>query len=130
METLTYQQRINLVLRHIEQNLDSRPDLDELARIDILATSLGVVPRVGLRVNPQAGLGRIKATSVAGRYSKFGVPIAARDAIHKAFARYPWLGGLHVHVGSQGCPWNCSWPGSGRFLIWRGRSNRSRGLTG
>ena len=33
METLTYQQRINLVLRHIEQNLDSRPDLDELARI-------------------------------------------------------------------------------------------------
>lgn len=33
MEILTYQQRINLVLRHIEQNLDSRPDLDELARI-------------------------------------------------------------------------------------------------
>ena len=33
METLTYQQRIGLVLRHIEQNLDARPDLDELARI-------------------------------------------------------------------------------------------------
>ena len=33
METLTYQQRINIVLRHIEQNLDSRTDLDELARI-------------------------------------------------------------------------------------------------
>ena len=33
VETLSYQQRINLVLRHIEQNLDSRPDLDELARI-------------------------------------------------------------------------------------------------
>ena len=33
METLTYQQRIGLVLRHIEQNLDTRPDLDELARI-------------------------------------------------------------------------------------------------
>ena len=33
METPNYQQRINLVLRHIEQNLDTRPDLDELARI-------------------------------------------------------------------------------------------------
>ena len=33
METPNYQQRINLVLRHIEQNLDRRPDLDELARI-------------------------------------------------------------------------------------------------
>lgn len=33
MEALTYQQRINLVLRHIEQHLDSRPDLEELARI-------------------------------------------------------------------------------------------------
>lgn len=33
MDTPTYQQRIGLVLRHIEQNLDSRPDLDELARI-------------------------------------------------------------------------------------------------
>mgnify|MGYP000458632448 FL=1 len=33
METPSYQQRINLVLRHIEQNLDTRPDLDELARI-------------------------------------------------------------------------------------------------
>lgn len=33
METLSYQQRINLVLRHIERHLDARPDLDELARI-------------------------------------------------------------------------------------------------
>lgn len=33
MEALTYQQRINIVLRHIEQHLDSRPDLEELARI-------------------------------------------------------------------------------------------------
>lgn len=33
METLTYQQRIGLVLRHIEQHLDARPNLEELARI-------------------------------------------------------------------------------------------------
>ncbi|WP_291445443.1 hypothetical protein [Desulfovibrio sp.] len=33
MEILTYQQRIGLVLRHIEQHLDDRPNLEELARI-------------------------------------------------------------------------------------------------
>ena len=33
METLTYQQRISLVLRHIEQHLDDRPNLEELAHI-------------------------------------------------------------------------------------------------
>ena len=33
METRSYLQRIGLVLRHIEENLDARPDLDELARI-------------------------------------------------------------------------------------------------
>lgn len=33
MGMLTYQQRIGLVLRHIEQHLDARPDLEELARI-------------------------------------------------------------------------------------------------
>ena len=33
METLSYQQRISRVLRHIEQHLDERPDLDGLARI-------------------------------------------------------------------------------------------------
>lgn len=33
METPTYQQRMARVLRHIEQHLDSRPDLEELARI-------------------------------------------------------------------------------------------------
>jgi len=33
METPTYQQRLARVLRHIEQHLDARPDLEELARI-------------------------------------------------------------------------------------------------
>lgn len=33
METPTYQQRMAKVLRHIERHLDSRPDMEELARI-------------------------------------------------------------------------------------------------
>jgi len=102
-------------------------NLTELARIDALAASLGVVPRAGLRVNPQAGLGRIKATSVAGRYSKFGVPIAHLPAILDAFARYPWLGGLHVHVGSQGCPLDLLVAGVGAVFDLAGRIEQEQG---
>ena len=102
-------------------------NFDELARIDALATGLGVVPRGGLRINPQAGLGRIKATSVAGRYSKFGVPISARDAIRNAFARYPWLGGLHVHVGSQGCPLELLVAGVGTVFDLAGQIEQEQG---
>ncbi|EFL50492.1 Orn/DAP/Arg decarboxylase 2 [Solidesulfovibrio fructosivorans JJ]] len=78
-------------------------NLDEVERLGTVGASLGRAPRAGLRVNPQVGLGRIKATSVAGVYSKFGVPLADREAILAAFARCPWLEGLHVHIGSQGC---------------------------
>jgi diaminopimelate decarboxylase len=79
-------------------------NLDELARLAELTVRTGRVPLAGLRVNPQVGPGWIAATSVAGTYSKFGVPLARRRDILAAFAAHPWLTGLHVHVGSQGCP--------------------------
>ena len=59
---------------------------------------------IGIRINPQIGLGKILESSVAGEYSKFGVPIRyQRVALQEAFLKYPWLTGLHLHVGSQGC---------------------------
>lgn len=79
-------------------------NLDELDRLADLAARTGRTPVAGLRINPQVGLGGIAATSVAGTYSKFGVPLARRRDILAAFAAHPWLSGLHVHVGSQGCP--------------------------
>ncbi len=88
-------------------------NLEELERLDRLAASLGLAPAAGLRINPQVGLGRIRATSVAGTFSKFGVPLAKRRQIKAAFARYPWLTGLHVHVGSQGCPLDMLVAGTG-----------------
>jgi len=79
-------------------------NLDELERIDALYNPLGSRSIVGLRVNPVVGKGTIASTSVAGQESRFGLPIdSGRVAIVDAFARYPWLTGLHVHVGSQGC---------------------------
>lgn len=81
-------------------NLDN---FDELQRVATLAPS-GPRGHVGIRVNPQVGRGSISMTSVAGRLSKFGVPLKTRRrALIEAFERYSWLDGLHVHVGSQGC---------------------------
>ena len=83
-------------------NADSLP---ELARIAELLTSQESASVIGLRVNPQVGAGAISLTGVAGEYSKFGVPLTEQtDEIFAAFAGYPWLRALHVHVGSQGCP--------------------------
>lgn len=78
-------------------------NFQELGRLDALLA--GAEPRasVGLRVNPQVGLGAIAATSVAGEYSKFGEPVEKRGEIIEAFRARPWLTGLHMHVGSQGC---------------------------
>jgi|ETNmetMinimDraft_26_1059896.scaffolds.fasta_scaffold19690_4 diaminopimelate decarboxylase len=79
-------------------------NLDELARIAELRTRVDVRGPVGLRVNPQVGAGSIADTSLADGRSKFGIPLGDDPAnIVDAFRRHPWLTGLHVHVGSQGC---------------------------
>jgi diaminopimelate decarboxylase len=78
-------------------------NLEELARIhQILGDSM---PRagIGLRINPQVGTGSIAATSTAGEWSKFGMPLnESRADILMAFKSYSWLSGLHMHIGSQG----------------------------
>lgn len=75
---------------------------EELRRIDAVIDER-TTSRVGLRVNPEVGNGRIGTTSVASGESKFGVTGSDSEAVMSAFARYPWLTGLHCHVGSQGC---------------------------
>ncbi|HEX4790025.1 MAG TPA: diaminopimelate decarboxylase [Actinospica sp.] len=89
-------------------------NFEELARTDEILRDLGLDgcgpaarPPLGLRINPQVGAGSIGAMSTATEHSKFGVPLrdaGARAAVIDAFARYPWLNRLHLHVGSQGCP--------------------------
>jgi diaminopimelate decarboxylase len=83
-------------------NVDS---LEELNRLSILRNSISSTGTAGLRINPQVGMGSILESSVAGDYSKFGVPLKSnRDALLAAFRKYGWLTGVHLHVGSQGCP--------------------------
>ena len=86
----------------IHINLDS---LSELERVATIKKKIDSVSTLGIRINPQVGTGTILESSVAGEYSKFGVPVKTkRGELAEAFARYEWLKGVHLHVGSQGCP--------------------------
>jgi len=88
--------------RGVHINADS---LEELEIINKLLAGKKSESTFGLRVNPQVGTGRIAITSVAGDYSKFGVPIKEfKEQITDAYLKYEWLTGIHLHVGSQGCP--------------------------
>ena len=95
-------QEIEFALRSgVHINIDNLTELERIAKLKnkILSTST-----FGIRINPQVGTGTILESSVAGDYSKFGVPIkSGREQLIEAFNRYNWLTGVHLHVGSQGC---------------------------
>lgn len=82
-------------------NIDS---LSELNRVAAIKQKTESASTIGIRINPQVGIGTIEESSVAGEYSKFGVPVTSkRKELEDAFLTYPWLTGVHLHVGSQGC---------------------------
>jgi diaminopimelate decarboxylase len=81
-------------------NADSLSDLD---RISIILKDGQPKGTIGVRINPQVGTGKILSTSVAGEYSKFGVPLKEyREELIEIFMKYRWLRGVHLHIGSQG----------------------------
>jgi diaminopimelate decarboxylase len=83
-------------------NADSLDELDRIGRLKEKIVSPGTI---GIRINPQIGVGTILESSVAGEYSKFGIPIRyKKEELVSAFLNYTWLTGVHLHVGSQGCP--------------------------
>lgn len=87
--------------RNIHINADSFMELDRISQIN---QNIHSSSRIGLRINPQVGYGTIASTSVAGDYSKFGIPLKEyRNEIIESYHKYPWLTGIHIHIGSQGC---------------------------
>uniref|UniRef100_M4BTH0 Orn/DAP/Arg decarboxylase 2 N-terminal domain-containing protein n=1 Tax=Hyaloperonospora arabidopsidis (strain Emoy2) TaxID=559515 RepID=M4BTH0_HYAAE len=62
--------------------------------------------QIGLRINPVVGEGSIDSTSTATVASKFGLPLTAetKPQLLALYKKNSWLQGVHVHVGSQGCP--------------------------
>lgn len=85
-------------------NIDN---FQELARFEAALASTqdpSADRHIGIRINPEVGAGTIASTSVASTDSKFGVPFEAhQDELYEAYLRCPWLNGVHLHVGSQGC---------------------------
>jgi len=57
---------------------------------------------IGIRVNPLIGYGTIEETSVSTPDSKFGIALESDLQIDSIFSTYPFLNGIHVHIGSQG----------------------------
>lgn len=87
-------------------NIDN---FQELERVDGLVARRGAsrLPPIGIRINPQVGVGTIAAMSTATRTSKFGVALedeGNRERLIAAYRERPWLTAVHTHVGSQGCP--------------------------
>ncbi|HKV42080.1 MAG TPA: diaminopimelate decarboxylase, partial [Blastocatellia bacterium] len=70
----------------VHVNADS---ISELERIESLVRDHPPRGTIGVRINPQVGTGTILSTSVAGDFSKFGVPLNdERDALLDKFLRY------------------------------------------
>jgi diaminopimelate decarboxylase len=93
------------LMRGMTLNVDN---FQELERIDALMAELGASDAiVGIRINPQVGVGTIAAMSTATQTSKFGIALddpGNRERILAAYRERPWLTCVHTHVGSQGCP--------------------------
>ncbi|MHC1702344.1 MAG: hypothetical protein AB9846_00420 [Tenuifilaceae bacterium] len=78
---------------------------EELDRIDLILKTVKSTSKIGVRVNPQVGAGSIKSTSVADSISKFGIPMKENhEKLKEYYLKHEWLKGIHVHIGSQGCP--------------------------
>jgi diaminopimelate decarboxylase len=89
--------------RGIALNIDN---LQEFERVKSLLRETGRRSRIGFRINPQVGAGRITAMSTATATSKFGLALedeGNRQSIMDCYRANEWLTSLHTHVGSQGC---------------------------
>ncbi|PRI12646.1 diaminopimelate decarboxylase [Leucobacter massiliensis] len=82
-------------------------NFQELERIAAILAEHPSPSRIGVRLNPQVGLGGIAAMSTAGATTKFGVPLrdpGNRERLLAWYRSHPWLTAVHAHIGSQGCP--------------------------
>ena len=115
----------------IAVNVDN---FEELERVDRLIVPGPVVPgrpepRIGIRLNPQVGLGSIEAMSTAGRTTKFGIALddpGNRERLLDAYRARPWLRWVHVHVGSQGVPLELNAAGVAAAVAFAQEVNRQR----
>ena len=75
--------------------------VDELARLEALAATNGLTPRIALRINPDFLL-KASGMRMGGGAQQFGIDAeAAPDLIREVKRRGPDIRGFHVFAGSQ-----------------------------
>lgn len=81
-------------------NVESEPELRALSEV---ATSLGVVAPITIRVNPDVDAKTHEKIATGKSENKFGIPIARASEVYAEAARLPGLKvvGIDVHIGSQ-----------------------------
>ncbi|PTV93845.1 diaminopimelate decarboxylase [Rhodobacter aestuarii] len=81
-------------------NVESEP---ELCAISEVASTLGVVAPIALRVNPDVDAKTHEKIATGKSENKFGIPIAKARAVYAEAAKLPGIAvvGVDVHIGSQ-----------------------------
>ena len=81
-------------------NLESEPEMRALSQV---ASELGVVAPVAVRVNPDVDAKTHEKIATGKKENKFGIPIERASAVYAEIARLPGLKvvGIDVHIGSQ-----------------------------
>lgn len=81
-------------------NLESEPEMRALSEV---ATRLGVVAPVTVRVNPDVDAKTHAKISTGKSENKFGIPISRAREVYAEIAKLPGLKvvGIDVHIGSQ-----------------------------
>ncbi len=76
---------------------------EELAELSAIATGLGRIAPVALRVNPDIDAGTHAKITTGLAQNKFGIPAAEIPALYAQAARLPGIApmGLALHIGSQ-----------------------------
>jgi len=81
-------------------NIESEPELDMLSAV---ATRMGKVAQIAIRVNPDVIAGTHAKISTGGKENKFGIDYHAAPAAYAHAASLPGIKvrGVAVHIGSQ-----------------------------
>lgn len=81
-------------------NVESEPELEALSRI---ASAMGRIARISIRVNPDVDSGTHAKISTGKSENKFGIPIARAREVYARAAKLPGIGvtGVDMHIGSQ-----------------------------
>jgi len=81
-------------------NVESEAEFDAIARV---ATAVGIVAAIALRVNPDIDPKTHRYISTGKKESKFGMDIARSLALAEVAVRTPQVKmiGMHMHIGSQ-----------------------------